>query len=106
MIKAGDLKYQVRFLSLQKVPDDYGTKESYLPFVSCRSTFKQLATKGRIVDGQEITENRYLIKTRKRTDINESMQMTITVNGINIKMNITGVLFEERETHFYGTTLK
>ncbi len=102
MLKAGDLKYRVYFNAVQDVGGDYGDEKSFIPALNCRCSFKQTATKGRIVDGQEITENKYLVKLRKRTDVNESMQMVISGETIEI----TGILQEKRETHIYGQSLK
>lgn len=102
MLKSGDLKYRIEFLSLQKVKGKYGTEEQFTTLASGRCSFKQTATKGRIVDGQEITTNRYLIKMRKRLDVDESMKVKVK----DLIIDITGILQEERETHIYGTVLK
>ncbi len=104
MLRRGELKTSVSFYVDVKKTGKYG-KEPSTPelFYKCKAKVSQIASKGRIVDGKEIKEDKFIIKlfAPKSKLLTEKM----TIKFKDKTLNITGVLDSFPELHIYASVI-
>jgi hypothetical protein len=104
MLRSGDLKWLAIFSKDEKVKGDYGFEMQLVEKLRIRCKFEQSATSGRIVDGQEITENKYIVKFNKPQPIVIEEDFVVQVGTLSL--SVTGILDKPTETHVYCKALK
>ncbi|AIY65195.1 hypothetical protein [Pseudoalteromonas piratica] len=104
MLRPGELKWLAIFSQDEKVQGKYGSENKLVEKLRIRCKFEQTATSGRIVDAQEITENKYVIKFNKPQPVVIEEDFVVEVN--NALLSVTGVLGKPTEIHVYCKALK